>query len=186
MGLCHRVAQETAADALQLGCRENDAAGEEGALSAAKAWALFASVVAGLLLIMFLSQHSGLANLLPNGKSPEALSEDARVFVAKLGYPDPPVDDAYWFDADPGYFPYSSRIPTPQRYRDMGAEFPLPLQFWYRQSPRPFRTGYPFQVTSRDPMPFYSGEWKIGMDSAGRLNYFEPKTTFRFTVSRSF
>ncbi len=148
------------------------AAGEEGALSAATAWTLFASVVAGLFLIMFLSQHSGLANLLPNGKSPEALSEDARVFVAKLGYPDPPVDDAYWFDADSGYFPYSSRIPTPQRYRDMGAEFPLPLQFWYRQSPRPFRTGYPFQVTSRDPMPFYSGEWKIGMDSSGRLNYF--------------
>ena len=50
--------------------------------------------------------------------------------------------------------------------------FLFPLQFWYRQSPRPLRTAYPFEVTSRDPMPFYSGEWKIGMDSAGRLNYF--------------
>ena len=148
------------------------AAGEEGALSARKAWTLLAGVAAGLLLIVFLSQHAAIPNLLPNGKSPEVLSEDARQFVTKLGYPDPPADSAYWFDVDSGYFPYSSRLPTPQRYRDIGNEFPFPLQFWYRQSPRPLRTAYPFEVTSRDPMPFYSGEWRIGMDSTGLLNYF--------------
>ncbi len=148
------------------------ASGEEGGLRATKAWGLLAAVVAGLLLIVFLAQHSSLANLLPMDKSPEVLSADARKIAAALGYSDPPADSAYWFDADPSYWLYSGKIPAPKRYRDIGNEFPLPMQFWYRQSPRPLRTAYPFEVSSRDPMPFFSGEWKIGMDSAGRLDYF--------------
>jgi len=148
------------------------AAGEEGTLSAGKAWSLLAGVVAGLVLIVFLAQHASLANLLPTGKPPEVLTEDARKIAAKLGYLDPPADTAYWFDVDQAYYSYSSHIPAPQRYHDLGSEFPFPLQFWYRQSPHVFRTAYPFEVSSSNPMPFFSGEWRIGMDSAGRLNYF--------------
>jgi hypothetical protein len=113
-----------------------------------------------------------LANLLPPGKPPEVLSEEARQIAAKLGYPDPPADSAYWFDLDPGYYRYSSRIAAPQRYHDLSSEFPYPQEFWYRQSPYPLRTDYPYAVTATNPAPFYSGEWRIGMDSAGRLNYF--------------
>ncbi len=148
------------------------AAGEEGTLSAGRAWSLLAAIAAGLLLIVFLAQHSSLANLLPTGKPPEVLSDDARKLAAKLGYPDSPADTAYWFDVDQAYYSYSSRIPAPQRYHGLGSEFPSPLQFWYRQSPHVFRTAYPFEVTSSNPMPFFSGEWQIGIDSAGRLNYF--------------
>ena len=148
------------------------AAGEEGALSTAKAWGLLAAVAAGLVLFVFLSQHSGMANLLPAGKSPEVLSDDARQIAAKLGYSDPPADTSFWIDVDQSYFGYSSRIPAPQRYRALGVEFPSPMEFWYRQSPHAFRTAYPFQVSDSNPMPFFSGEWKIGLDSSGRLNYF--------------
>jgi len=148
------------------------AAGEEGTLSARKAWTLLACVAAGLLLGVFLAQRATLADLLPPGKSPEVLSEEARQIAAKVGYPDPPVDSAYWSGVDPGYNDYASKIPAPQRYRGVAAEFPSPLQFWYRQSPRPMLTNFQFNVTSTDPMPFYSGEWRIGMDSQGRLNCF--------------
>ncbi|MFZ0801472.1 MAG: serine/threonine-protein kinase [Terriglobales bacterium] len=148
------------------------AAGEEGGLSAAKAWALLGSVVAGLLLVVFLSQHSALANLVPMDKSPEVLSENARHIAAALGYTVPPGDSAYWFDVDPGYFGYASRIPAPQRYRNLSSESPSPLQFWYRQSPRPMLTEFGYEVTGSNPMPFYSGEWSISLDSAGRLIYF--------------
>jgi serine/threonine-protein kinase len=148
------------------------AAGEEGSLSAGKAWGLLAAVAAGLVLVVFLTQHSMLANLLPPGKPPDVLSEEARQVAAKIGYADAPADSAYWFDLDPGYYRYSSRIAAPQRYRDMSSEFPYPQQFWYRQSPYPLRTTYPYAVTATNPVPYYSGEWRIGMDSAGRLNYF--------------
>ena len=148
------------------------AAGEDGALSSAKAWGLLSAVAVGLVLIVFLSQHSSLGNLLPIVKSPEVLTEQAGQVAANLGYSDPPADAAYWFDLDPAYYPYSSHISAPARYRNLGSEFPYPLQFWYRQSPYPLRTSYPFKVTATNPAAFYSGEWKIGMDSAGRLNYF--------------
>jgi hypothetical protein len=58
------------------------------------------------------------------------------------------------------------------RYRGLADEFPFPLEFWYRQSPHALQTHYPFTVTATNPVSFYSGEWRIGMDSAARLNYF--------------
>ncbi|MGO9649034.1 MAG: protein kinase domain-containing protein [Terriglobales bacterium] len=149
------------------------AAGDEGGISAAKAWSLLAAVAAGLVLITFLSQRSALDNLVPAEKSPEILSFDARQIASRLGYPDPPADSSYWFAVDPGYAGYSSRIPAPQRYRSLATEFPSPVQFWYRQSPQPFQTTpYSFEVSSGNPMPFYSGEWSISLDSVGRLLYF--------------
>jgi len=153
------------------------AAGDEGSLSAVRAWGLLAAVVAGLLLVMFLSQHSYLPNLLPAPKSPDVLSEEARHIAASIGYSDPGADSAYWFDVVSGYRSYSSRLPASQRYRGLSDEFPYPLQFWYRQSPNPLRTNYPFKITLTDPVPFYSGEWRIGTDSIGRLNYFAAVAT---------
>jgi Protein kinase domain len=148
------------------------AAGEEGSLSIWKAWSLLAAVATGLILIVFLSQHSSLANLLPIVKSPEVLTEQARQIAAKLGYVNSPADEGHWFDLDPAYYRYSSRIPAPLRFRGLAEEFPLPLEFWYRQSPFALQTHYPFTVTATNPVSFYSGEWRIGMDSAARLNYF--------------
>jgi hypothetical protein len=148
------------------------AAGEEGSLSIWKAWSLLAAVATGLILIVFLSQHSSLANLLPIVKSPEVLSERARQIAAKLGYANSPADEGYWFDLDPAYYGYSSRIPAPLRYRGLADEFPFPLEFWYRQSPYALKTHYPFTVTATNPVSFYSGEWRVGMDSAARVNYF--------------
>jgi serine/threonine protein kinase len=148
------------------------AAGEEGSLSIWKAWSLLAAVATGLILIVFLSQHSSLPNLLPIVKSPEVLSEQARQIAAKLGYANSSADEGHWFDLDPAYDRYSSRISAPLRYRGVGDEFPFPLEFWYRQSPYALQTHYPFTVTATNPVSFYSGEWRIGMDSAARLNYF--------------
>ena len=148
------------------------AAGDEGFLSAAKAWSLLAAVLAGLLFFVFLTQHSYLPNLLPPPKSPDVLTDEARQIAAKIGYPDPGADSAYWFDVVSGYSSYASKLPASQRYRGLADEFPYPLEFWYRQSPYPLRTSYPYKVTAKDPVPFYSGEWRMGLDSAGRLNYF--------------
>ena len=59
---------------------------KKGRYPSGKRGVYFAAVAIGLILIIFLSQHSSLANLLPIVKAPEVLIEQAREITAKLGY----------------------------------------------------------------------------------------------------
>jgi len=147
------------------------AAGETGAVAPAKAWILVAGVAAALLIVAFLAQRGMLVNLVPS-KDPALLVERSQQIASSLGY-DRANDKAYWFDIDAAYFPYSSRITSPARYRSLATAIPSPLQFWYRQSPQKMETTHdPFRVNQKDPALYYSGEAEVGLDSAGRLNYF--------------
>ncbi len=147
------------------------AAGETGAIAPARAWSLLASVAVALLIVAFLAQRGMLVNLVPS-KDPALLVERSQQIAASLGY-DRANDKAYWFDVDAAYFPYSSRIPSPERYRTLATAIPSPLQFWYRQSPQALEpTHDPFRVDQTDPALYYSGEAEVGLDSTGRLNYF--------------
>lgn len=147
------------------------AAGEVGVLTPAKAWLLLAGVGVSLLVTMMFAQRGLLVNLVPS-KAPAFLIEQSRRISSSLGYGNG-IDDAYWFDVDDAYFPYSSGIDAPKRYLDLATAKPSPLRFWYRQSPQLLETTHiPFQVSKKDPPPFYLGEVVVGLDSAGRLNYF--------------
>ena len=147
------------------------AAGETGAIAPAKAWSLLGSVAVALLIVAFLAQRGMLVNLVPS-KDPALLVERSQQIVSSLGY-DRANDNAYWFDIDAAYFPYSSGIASPERYRTLATAFPSPLQFWYRQGPQALEpTHDPFRVNQNDPALYYSGETEVGLDSAGRLNYF--------------
>jgi predicted Ser/Thr protein kinase len=148
------------------------AAGESGTLSPARAWALLGSVTAILIIVVAIAQYGQLVNLLPGDKSPAALTERAREIVKSLGYVAPPADSAFWYQVDDAYWPYLSKIPAPARYRDLRGEYPAPLQFMYRQSPRPIVTSFPWRVDSKNPSAFYFGELAIGLDVQGRLTYF--------------
>jgi serine/threonine-protein kinase len=147
------------------------AAGEEGALAPAQAWFFLTGVAIALLLAMMIAQRGMLINQVP-AKAPPLLIEQCQRISSSLGYTNA-VDDAYWFDVDDAFFSYSSRIVAPKRYLDLAGANPSPLQFWYRQSPQALETIHtPFQVNKKDPTLFYSGEAEVGLDSAGRLNYF--------------
>jgi len=147
------------------------AAGETGAVAPAKAWILVAGVAAALLVVAFLAQRGMLVNLVPS-KDPALLVERSQQIASSLGY-NRANDKAYWFNIDAAYFPYSARIASPARYRTLATAFPSPLQFWYRQSPQALETTHdPFRVNQEDPALYYSGEAEVGLDSAGRLNYF--------------
>ena len=148
------------------------AAGEAGTLSPAKAWALFASVIVGLLAVIAILRYAQLVNLLPGTESPATLTERARQIARELGQAASPEDSAYWYQVEDAYWPYLSKIPAPERYRNMRSQYPGPLQFFYRQSPEPFRTNFPWRVDLSNPELFYSGELTIGLDVQGRLTYF--------------
>ena len=147
------------------------AAGEEGALGRTQAWLLLTGVAISLVLTMMVAQRGMLINQVP-AKAPDLLIEQSQRISSSLGYTNA-IDDAYWFEVDDAFFPYSSKIVAPKRYFDLAAANPSPLQFRYRQSPQALETIHtPFQVSKKDPALFYSGETEVGLDSAGRLNYF--------------
>ncbi|HZC23548.1 MAG TPA: serine/threonine-protein kinase, partial [Candidatus Binatia bacterium] len=160
------------------------AAGETGTIAPAKAWSLLASVAVALLIVAFLAQHAMLVNLVPS-KDPALLVERSQQIASSLGY-DRANDKAYWFDIDAAYFPYSTKITSPERYRSLATAFPSPLQFWYRQSPQALEpTHDPFRVNQNDPALYYSGEAEVGLDSAGRLNYFAAMAPQKETLPNS-
>ena len=147
------------------------AAGEEGALAPAQAWLFLTGIAISLLLTMIFSQRGMLINQVP-AKAPAILIEQSQRICSSLGYTNA-IDDAYWFDIDDAFFPYSSKIVAPKRYLELAGANPSPLQFWYRQSSQQLKTSHtPFQVNKKDPALFYSGDTEVGLDSAGRLNYF--------------
>ena len=147
------------------------AAGEEGALAPAKAWALAAGAIVILGFLMFLAQRSLLVNLV-RMKDPALLIERAQQLDASLGYT-AAADRAFWYRVDKGYYEYSAKIPAPERYRTLAQASRSPFEFWYRQSPQTLEpTQEPWDVTAKDPPQFYSGDAALGMDSVGRLLYF--------------
>jgi len=148
------------------------AAGEAGTLSPAKAWALFASVIVGLLVVVAIAQYGMFVNHLPGSKSPVTLTERARQIAKELGQAASPADSAYWYHLDDDYWAYLSKIPAPERYRNLQSQYPGALQFFYRQSPTPFQTNFPWRVNLKNPPPFYSGEFIVGLDVEGRVSYF--------------
>ena len=151
------------------------AAGEEGSLQPWKAWMLVGGIAFLLACSVVLSQHADLNNLVPGEKSPEVLSATAREIAYSLGYTERPVDNAYWFDVSGGYLPYLSQIPAPERYRRVSEDFPSPLRFSYRQSPKPITPYFgnnAWTVRSDDPVPTTPGDMTISLDTSGRFQSF--------------
>jgi class 3 adenylate cyclase len=150
------------------------AAGEEGALQPWKAWMLMGGIAFLLACCTMLSQHGSLVNLLPGEKSPEVLSATAREIAHGLGYTEHPADNAYWFDENGEYSEYLLQIPAPQRYRRVSEDFPSPLRFFYRQSPKALTPYYDGNWTVRkdNPPPTTPGDMTIGVDTEGRLQSF--------------
>ena len=145
------------------------AAGPDGALAPWKAITMLAAVALLLIAVVFFAEHSQLTNLLPPGKSPDALRDKAESILHSLGYTGRPADSAYWFDVDDAYWTYSSALPSPGRYRQTASQFPSPVRFGYRQSPKPLETQFPYSVYSENPPPTTPGDSTVYLDSQGQL-----------------
>jgi hypothetical protein len=148
------------------------AAGTDGALAPWVATAVLAGIIALLFGNVFLSSRAQLLNLLPVVKSPEILQEDSQTLLNRIGYDYVPADSGYWLSVDDAFWLYSSQVPAPGRYRDLGKEFPSPVNFFYRQSRRPFLTQIPYFALSReDPGTKIPGDAIVGFDEEGRFTY---------------
>jgi hypothetical protein len=150
------------------------AAGEEGALSAGRAWTLFGSVLAILLAILALAPYATDLGLAPLPKTSDALEDRARELAQKFGYRDRPADTAFWWSRQYAQLRYrADHLPSPARVRELGAVEPHPWWFRYRQSPRPMvPSGNPRDgaiVRGDDPPLEISGMVSLALDARGNL-----------------
>ncbi len=146
-------------------------------------------VAIGLLGIVILSlagyyaleiRRSALERIDAN-YSPEILSQKAQDLIRTLGFRDSAADQAYGFDWDQSVINYieSHDKPSPDWNKAL-AQRPMPLHFWYRQSPYPLTAlSYhsdlltPGVVDPTDPPPILSGMIAVDLDPQGRLRYLE-------------
>ena len=148
------------------------AAGEEGALSPAKAWSMLAGLVVFLVAIAGLSpgMEQGLA---PFPRSPDSLADRARELVRSFGYNEEPADSASWWERSYDYLRYrAGREPSTKWWGSLGRTDPHPWLFWYRQSPRYLVPENPFSDTPirrADPPMEVSGMVSLAMDARGNL-----------------
>jgi len=132
------------------------AAGPQGALRPALAWAcLVASIVVILATSIFIAPHDTDWGLAPMPKSPEVLADRAQELAMSLGYTSA-VDRAYWIGTDQDYLQYASAHPDSKDWkRTAGQVWPSTVDFWYRQSPQwmmpAVAFGGPPNVTASDP-----------------------------------
>ncbi len=149
------------------------AAGEAGGMSLAVAWACLASVVLGMGVMAFAAGRSYMVHRVPLQKPPEALEDDAREILGRLGYDEPPADSARGFDQDTDYIRWVERNDrSPGRWEGLGTGQPAAIYFWYRQSPRllvPSRFTPWLRVQIADPPEDLSGMAHLVLDPRGRL-----------------
>jgi len=149
------------------------AAGEEGSLRPAVAFAWLAATVAGLALLygVYLLGRPNLVQWTPMPLAPDVLADRAQQSLRRLGFDAEPRDRAWGFAYD------ASVVRELQRGRDsasfraaVAAGRPAAIYFWYRQSPQPLvstrRSG---MVREEDPALTVPGMLEVRTDTLGRL-----------------
>ena len=157
------------------------AAGETAGLAPHIAVACLAAVILGTIFFSYVGvRENGVQRLHPT-KSPDVLANKAGEILAKLGYPERPVDKASGFGYNYDFMNYVSKNDKPHpNWSQVISQRPLILEYWYRQSPhemvaKDFWGGAltPGVVTSNDPEPTLSGMITVWMDGEGRLQWLQ-------------
>jgi predicted Ser/Thr protein kinase len=153
------------------------AAGPQGSLRPALAWACLAAALALIFCTsMFIAPHSTDWGLASMPKSPEVLADRAQELSRKLGYP-AVVDRAFWVESEQDYIDYAARNPLGKDWRRSlaGQAWPSTVSFWYRQSPQwmtpasLLNKNGPPTVTPSDPPYETSGMVAVKLDMQGNL-----------------
>jgi predicted Ser/Thr protein kinase len=157
------------------------ASGETAGLRPRIAVACLAAVLLGLGLITYLGIDYSALEKMRLELTPEVLTQKAREIIARLGYPERPVDSASDLHYDADFQEYVEKNDKPHPNWDaVLAARPSLLGFWYRQSPdgmlaEGFRDQMlsPGIITRDDPPTVLSGMINLELDPQGRLTYFQ-------------
>jgi hypothetical protein len=145
------------------------AAGDEGALRPALAWAALGYILFALLTIAALCGKTTLLGWVPLPKSPDALADRSRDLIHKLGYDKAPEDSAFGF-ADTDFMKQLDKAMN--RSEQLSAGEPPATVFWYRQSPDYLSNSSFYRVgviTQDEPSRDTPKMVSVQVDATGRL-----------------
>ncbi|MEO8650310.1 MAG: protein kinase [Acidobacteriota bacterium] len=153
------------------------AAGKNSGVRPAIAVTLLASTLVVLLLTILLGSRLNILDLISAENTPDMLQHRAREITSQLGYADRPVDFGYGMHFDRRYLQYlDENVPTSERWDRIAQQRPVPVHFWYRESPDylqsnriNLRSGV---VTEDDPPLDQAGMTGLELDSQGNLRSF--------------
>jgi serine/threonine-protein kinase len=145
--------------------------GGRGELRPVIAIACLLIVLAGLGANWWAEQRTNLHNLVPLPKPPAELRVAARAALAAAGYTAPASAIEFGFQGD---FDYFDRVikndPSSGRWNNLASVTPVPVWFWYRESPRAMGPmsdiGY---VGLANPPMDEPGMMRVRLDPSGRL-----------------
>jgi serine/threonine-protein kinase len=146
------------------------AAGPEGGLRPAIAFAFAAVVIFGLLVGTFLLGGAALYEMVPMERPVAAMTDDARNLINELGYTDPPEDRVTRLAASLSSLQYLARQDqTATRWDPLASPGQTALFVFYRQSPDAMTpNNISGQVSGSDPNPV-PGDISLRMGLDGRL-----------------
>jgi hypothetical protein len=146
------------------------AAPKAGGLRPAAAVAALASVVAGLIVLLLLSQTAFLHNRAALAKPPEVLLDRAANLLKKFGHTAAPANQAYGFEYDWQYMSYLGAQRSPRVKWDAAATGQPPLlYFWHRQSPQYLMPQSGRVVSQTNPPLLIAGMTELVLDPRGQL-----------------
>ena len=157
------------------------AAGENASLAPRIALTCIAAVIVGTILFAYVGLKENALELLHPTKSPEVLANKAAETLAKIGYPERPVDKSWGFNYNYDFVNYVSKSDKPRpNWSQILTQRPELLEYWYRQSSREMVSqdvwGFgltPGGVTFDDPPPTLSGMITVWFDAEGRLQWLQ-------------
>ena len=153
------------------------AAGETEGLQPAVALSCFAAALVGIIVAAVAGAQWSLLAKVPLDLPPEALSRDARVLLASVGYATKPADAAGGFETAPQYGAYLQKHPdlAAVRMKNPASGYPPLIQFWYRESPRDLVAALGTNTAPNwsDPPFDRSGMVRMKMGADGRLMQLE-------------
>jgi Protein kinase domain len=150
------------------------AAGSNEGLSPRIAISALALFAVGLLVFCLAQPHLHLIYHVPLENSPEVLASKARDIAKSLGYTERPADTASGIRRQSDYISYMAGKVTGDELARLVSHPPSPLEFWYRESPRPLVTddGSGGLVAAHEPTALLPGMIRVDTDLDGRLRRF--------------
>ncbi len=156
------------------------AAGENDGIAPRLAMTFLAAILVGTLLLLYFGVKENALERVHPSKSPEVLSNRAQELIAKIGYPERPVDRAWGFGDNSDFIEWVGKNDKPHPdWSKLPSQRPELLSFWYRQSEKNliadsfWGNGIPGVVKFDDPPLITSGMVDVWMDDKGRLDWFQ-------------
>lgn len=152
------------------------ASGEKTGMRPAVAVALLAAIVACIVIAALLGNKVSWQAQLVRKNSPETLKHKAEEIIQRLGYTDPPADNASGYVDVSSYQQWAQQnVASADRWNHFFKVQPAPVYFWYRQSPldlEPIDYSNFGWVAENDPhYASASSLITVNLDPSGRLTW---------------